>query len=157
MKARKVLDYFKRNPYLSIHNETLKAKCFAWFVKQILNRAEFRVFKVREAQNWRDQPNTVGQIPRKEIVSRVFNETDVCGYGWRNLYQGRRKADTGAEVLHCKIKVWCSVRHKREKWMNSPKNTCSDRPFINTVNWVNRASQRIPSSFTAPSVYRPFR
>lgn len=34
VKARKVLDYFKRNPNLSIRDAALKAKCSAWFVQQ---------------------------------------------------------------------------------------------------------------------------
>lgn len=67
VKARKVLDYFKCNPNLSIRDAALKAKCSAWFVQQTMKRAGLRVFKVRKAPNRRDQQNTAAKSRARKL------------------------------------------------------------------------------------------
>ncbi|XP_065078530.1 uncharacterized protein LOC135701620 [Ochlerotatus camptorhynchus] len=74
VNARKVLDYFKRNPNLSIRHAALKAKCSAWFVQQTMKRAELRVVKVRKAPNRRDQQNTVAKSRARKLYRECLTK-----------------------------------------------------------------------------------
>ncbi|XP_065077556.1 uncharacterized protein LOC135700828 [Ochlerotatus camptorhynchus] len=61
VNARKVRDYFKRNPNLSIRDVAKKVNSSVWFVQQTMKRAGLHVWKVRKAFSGTDKQNTVAK------------------------------------------------------------------------------------------------
>ena len=115
VNARKVRDYFKRNPNLSIRDVAKKVNSSIWFVQQTMKRSGLYVFKVRKAPNRTDKQNTVA----KSCVRKLYREWLVqpkCIVMDDETYI---KADTkqipGQEFFVCKTRLDVPKKFRKKK------------------------------------------